>query len=121
MTEPAGVTLVPLRAPRGHRAWTVRHRGRSYAVFEVDGELQVTDAACPHRGGPLAKGVVRGGVVTCPWHWYSFDLRSGACRIAPGYHLRKYPVIQRDGRIYAELPDDGRRSRWRWLLRRNAR
>ncbi|HTA09063.1 MAG TPA: Rieske 2Fe-2S domain-containing protein [Streptosporangiaceae bacterium] len=117
-TEPANVTLVPLRAPRGRRAWTIRHNGRSYAVFDVGGELQVTDAACPHRGGPLAKGAVRGGVVTCPWHWYSFQLSSGICLTAPGYQLHKYPVIQRDGRSYAELPAEGRRLRWSRLLRR---
>ena len=121
MSQSPDVTLVPLRAPRGRRAWTIRHNGRSYAVFDVDGELQVTDAACPHRGGPLVKGAVRGGVVTCPWHWYSFQLSSGVCLTAPGYQLRKYPVIQRDGRSYAELPAEGRRSRWPRLLRRYAR
>ena len=121
MNQPAGVTLVPLRPARGRRAWIIKHKGRSYAVFDVDGELQVTDAACPHEGGPLAKGVVRDGLVTCPSHWYSFDLRSGACRTAPGFQLRKYPVIQRDGRSYAELPAEGRRSRWPWLLRERSR
>jgi nitrite reductase/ring-hydroxylating ferredoxin subunit len=121
MNEPPGVTLVRLGAARGRKAWTIRHNGRSYAVFDMDGELHVTDAACPHEGGPLAKGVIRDGVVTCPSHWYSFDLRSGACRTAPGYQLRIYPVIQRDGRSYAELPADGRRPRWPWPLRERSR
>ncbi len=121
MSEQPGVTLVPLGAPRGRRAWTIRHNGHSYSVFDVDGELQVTDAACPHNGGPLAKGVVRDGVVTCPWHWYSFELSSGICRTAPGYQLRKYPVIHRDGRAYAELPDQTRRRRWPTMLRSRAR
>jgi nitrite reductase/ring-hydroxylating ferredoxin subunit len=116
-----GVTLVPLGAPRGRRAWIIKHQRRSYAVFDIDGELQVTDAACPHEGGPLAKGVIRDGVVTCPSHWYSFDLRSGACRTAPNYHLRKYPVIQRDGRVYVELPDHTPRPRWPRLLRGRSR
>ena len=120
-TEPADVILVPLRAPRGRRAWTIKHGGRSYAIFDVGGELQVTDAGCPHKGGPLAKGEVRGSVVTCPWHWYSFQLTSGICLTAPGYQLRKYPVIERDGRSYAELPAERRRSRWSWLPRPNAR
>jgi nitrite reductase/ring-hydroxylating ferredoxin subunit len=121
MSEQPGVTLVPLGAPRGRRAWTIRHAGRSYSVFDVAGELQVTDAACPHNGGPLAKGVVRDGVVTCPWHWYSFELSSGICRTAAGYRLRKYPVIQRGGRSYVELPDVTRRFTWSQLLRPRAR
>jgi len=117
MTDQPGVTLVPLGAPRGRLAWTIKHKGRSYAVFDVGGNLQVTDAACPHHGGPLASGLVRDGIVTCPWHWYSFELRTGDCRTAAGYRLRKYPVVNRDGRAYAELPDIGRRPKWSQFLR----
>ena len=116
MGEQTGMTLVPLGAPRGRRAWTIRHHGRSYAVFDVGGEPQVTDAACPHNGGPLAKGLIREGVVSCPWHWYSFELRTGECRTAAGYRLRKYPVVRQDGRAYAELPGDVRRPIWSRLL-----
>lgn len=33
---------------------------------------------CPHLGGPLdAAPVDAGGCVTCPWHGYRFDLRTG--------------------------------------------
>jgi nitrite reductase/ring-hydroxylating ferredoxin subunit len=117
--EPA-VTLVPLARPRGRPAWTFKHRGRSYSVFDVDGELQVTDARCPHHGGPLAEGLVRDGVVTCPWHWYSFELSSGECRSAAGYRLRKYPVVSRDGRLYAELPAGAEPRNWARLLRAHA-
>jgi nitrite reductase/ring-hydroxylating ferredoxin subunit len=121
MDNDAGVTLVPLGPPRGRQAWTFKHHGRSYSVFDVDGELQVTDAACPHRGGPLAEGRIRDGVVTCPWHWYSFELRSGECRTAAGYRLRKYPVVSQDGRFYAELPAGARPRGWMQLLRVHAR
>ncbi len=121
MSAPPGVTLVPLGAPRGRRAWTFRYNGRSYAVFDVDGELQVTDAACPHNGGPLATGVVRDGVVTCPWHWYSFELGSGICRTSADYQLRKYPVVHVDGRVYVELPGPTPRHRWPTIMRSRAR
>jgi nitrite reductase (NADH) small subunit len=116
MADQPAVTLVPLGAPRGRRSWIIKHNGRRYAVFNVDGELEVTDAACPHNGGPLARGLVRDGVVTCPWHWYRFELNSGRCLTAAWYCLRKYPVTSRDGRSYAELPGEVRSHRWRqWL------
>jgi nitrite reductase (NADH) small subunit len=121
MSNEPGVMLVPLAEPRGRQAWTFKHHGRSYAVFTVDGELHVTDAGCPHRGGPLAQGLVRDGIVTCPRHWYSFELRSGECPTAAGYRLRKYPVVSRDGRPYAELPADARPRSWSRLLRPHAR
>ena len=128
------MTLVPLRRRHGRRAlavkhrpaWTIKHDGRRYAVFDLDGELEVTDARCPHNGGPLADGVVRDGTVTCPWHWYCFDLRTGDCRSSVGYQLRRYPVRSRDGRMFAELPGAARPRAWARLwrllhLRRSAR
>ena len=38
--------------------------GRRFAVFGVDGGFRVTDAACPHNGGPLAEGRVDFGSFT---------------------------------------------------------
>ena len=48
------MTLVPLDPPDGRTQWAFEHAGRYYAVFDVGGELHVTDNACPHHGGPLA-------------------------------------------------------------------
>ena len=121
MTGEPEATLVPLAGPRGRTAWTFRHAGRSYCVFAVDGQLRVTDAACPHNGGPLAKGIVRDGTVTCPWHWYCFDLQTGRCRTDPDYELRLYPVILRDGRAFAALPAAVRPRNWLRVLRSSGR
>jgi len=124
----SGVTLVPI-APlalviRSRRspaikpaAWTIKHNGRRYAVFNSGGQLEVTDARCPHNGGPLTDGVVRDGAVICPWHWYCFDLRTGECRTVAGYRLRKYPVLSRDGRLFAQLPGVARPRAWLRLRR----
>jgi nitrite reductase/ring-hydroxylating ferredoxin subunit len=111
------MTLVALRRARNGQAWTIKHHGRHYAVFDTGGELQVTDARCPHNGGPLADGVVRDGAVICPKHWYCFDLRTGECRTAAGYQLRKYPVLSRGGQLFAELPDEAGPRAWLRLFR----
>jgi nitrite reductase (NADH) small subunit len=60
--------------------------GRTYdvggvriAVFHTHaGEVFATQAACPHRAGPLADGLTDGGTVVCPLHDRIFDLRTGA-------------------------------------------
>ncbi len=112
MSDEPRVALVPLGdagAAAPGRSSTAAARTRSSTSAA---NSQVTDAGCPHNGGPLAKGLVRDGVVTCPWHWYSFDLRTGECRTAAGYRLRKYPVISRDGRLFAQLPDEVRPRSW---------
>ena len=52
--------------------------GRRVAVFRTrGGELYATQAVCPHKGGPLADGVVGGRTVICPLHAYKYDLKSG--------------------------------------------
>jgi nitrite reductase/ring-hydroxylating ferredoxin subunit len=95
------------------------HGGHVYAVFELDGETVVTDNACPHNGGPLSEGRVRDGAVVCPWHWFRFDLRTGECLTSARYALRRYQVVERDGKRYVELPAHPRRS-WSEVLRTHA-
>ena len=51
--------------------------GKDVALFNVDGTFYAVDNTCPHRGGPLAEGEVEGCAVTCPWHAWTFDLKTG--------------------------------------------
>ncbi|MCY4578520.1 MAG: Rieske 2Fe-2S domain-containing protein [Chloroflexi bacterium] len=52
--------------------------GRSIAVFRTrQGEVFATQAACPHREGPLCDGIIGGRQVVCPLHAYKFDLATG--------------------------------------------
>jgi nitrite reductase/ring-hydroxylating ferredoxin subunit len=50
---------------------------RIVALFNVDGVFYALDGVCPHQGGPLGKGRLEGCIVTCPWHGWQFDVRSG--------------------------------------------
>jgi nitrite reductase (NADH) small subunit len=48
------------------------------AVFHTrGGQVFATQAHCPHRGGPLADGLLGGHVLICPLHGRKFDLRTG--------------------------------------------
>jgi nitrite reductase/ring-hydroxylating ferredoxin subunit len=62
------------------------------AVFHLeDGTLAALDDRCPHEGFPLAKGFVNQGVVTCRWHAFRFELKSGRCLVGDE-HATSYPV-----------------------------
>ena len=49
----------------------------SIAVFEVDGKLVAVENVCRHVGNPIDDGLVEKGCVTCPWHGWRYDLRTG--------------------------------------------
>jgi nitrite reductase (NADH) small subunit len=51
---------------------------RVVALFNVGGTVYALDGVCPHQGGPLGQGALCGTTVTCPWHGWQFDVRSGA-------------------------------------------
>jgi nitrite reductase/ring-hydroxylating ferredoxin subunit len=74
------------------------------AVFNVDGELRAVEGRCLHRGGSLAEGMVDNGVVTCPLHWWRYDLFTGERQGVPGLRLTCYPVRVEDGRVEVLVP-----------------
>ena len=73
------------------------------ALFDDDGVYRVLDDACPHQGASLGEGSSFRGTVVCPWHSWSFDLKSGVCPESPSFQVRSYPVRVVDGTIEADL------------------
>jgi len=64
--------------PRGEGR-NFEHRGMLIAVLRSrSGGLFAVQATCPHRGGPLADGLVGGTILICPLHNWKFDLTTGA-------------------------------------------
>jgi nitrite reductase/ring-hydroxylating ferredoxin subunit len=47
------------------------------ALFLIEGEVLCAAAFCPHLEGPLFEGTLSGATITCPWHQWRYDLRSG--------------------------------------------
>ena len=79
--------------------------GQSLALFRVDGRCYAIANACPHMGGPLCEGPLKDHVVTCPWHGWKWDVRTGENVRNP--RLRKvacFPVTVEDGEVFIDLP-----------------
>jgi len=66
--------------------------GQVVAVFRTSEGVFAVDGICPHAGGPLAQGMVRKQVVTCPWHGWQFHVQTGCHQITPRICLRKFSV-----------------------------
>lgn len=74
------------------------------ALFNVDGTFYALDGVCPHAGGPLGEGELRGNVVTCPWHGWQFDVTSGQHCLNATLRQPSFPVVVRGDDVFVELP-----------------
>jgi nitrite reductase/ring-hydroxylating ferredoxin subunit len=78
--------------------------GVAVAVFDLDGELVAVDDRCLHQGSSLFSGFVRAGIVTCPAHWWRYDLRTGQRVGAPHLRLRSLRVERVGDEVVVEVP-----------------
>jgi nitrite reductase (NADH) small subunit len=80
--------------------------GREIALFNLGDRFLAVENRCPHRGGPLADGIVAGDAVVCPLHAWKVSLESGnverpsdasAC-------VRTYPTRVEGDIVWIEVP-----------------
>ena len=51
--------------------------GVEVVIANVSGEYFAFSNTCTHEGGPLSDGELEGDIVTCPWHFTPFNVRTG--------------------------------------------
>jgi nitrite reductase/ring-hydroxylating ferredoxin subunit len=74
------------------------------ALFNVEGTFYALDGVCPHAGGPLGEGTLRGSVVTCPWHGWQFDVKSGENCLNRKMTHKSFAVKVEGNDVLVELP-----------------
>ena len=57
---------------------TTKAGDKEILLAKVDGKIYGIDNACGHLAYPLSAGRLEGHVITCPWHFARFDVRTGA-------------------------------------------
>lgn len=83
--------------------------GFQLAVFLHEGQVYALDNRCPHAGGSIAGGYIENGHVLCPWHYWAFNLHTGALPGQPLVKVNTYRtrLLEREGRptlVQGELP-----------------
>lgn len=98
----------------------VERDGRpNVGIVLVNGEPRAFGLMCPHRGGPLEKGVIRVGlnsggpgaraldpqhcVLVCPWHKWEYSLQDGHALFDDRRKLVMYPIVVEAGRVQIQL------------------
>ncbi|MYM55814.1 nitrite reductase small subunit NirD [Thalassovita mangrovi] len=72
-------------------------------------EVFAASNSCPHKGGPLADGIVHGQKVTCPLHNWVFDLNTGEAQ-GEDARIATYPVRIEAGRVLLDGAAIGKRD-----------
>ena len=80
---------------------------REIALFNLGDRFLAIDNRCPHRGGPLADGIIAGDAVVCPLHAWKVCLETGAVE-RPGDAtacLVTYPTRVESDIVWIAVPE----------------
>ena len=67
-------------------------KGTRVALFNCDGVYYAIRNTCPHMGGELGEGPLQGDIVTCPWHGWRFNVKTGRNPEADVVGVRTFEV-----------------------------
>jgi nitrite reductase (NADH) small subunit len=93
--------------------------GREIGVVRLGSQVYAVRNVCPHQSAALCSGTVERRalrnapigapaagqsvpVISCPWHGWEFDLRTGRALVDPTRRVAVYPAAIRDGFVVVE-------------------
>jgi nitrite reductase/ring-hydroxylating ferredoxin subunit len=128
---PKEIVLGRIDALRSRLPFSVEIDGHPYRIAELPGENRVRAASrtgndvvgldrrhdalvvystvCPHMLGPLGDCELEEGLLTCPWHGYRFDPRTGRSADGRALRLRRPPrltIEERTGQVRLIVGDE---------------
>ncbi len=110
------VEVADLAKLRERGVLTIKLGRKQIALFhDSAGRFHACNNRCPHEGFPLSEGVLSQSgtgacLLTCNWHNWKFDLKSGETLVG-GDRLRRYPLEIRDGKLWLDPSDPPARER----------
>ncbi|HEK21584.1 Rieske (2Fe-2S) protein [Mucilaginibacter sp.] len=81
----------------------VKVGGKSMCIVNYEGKLYAVGATCPHAGAELSGGWCKEGKIICPFHRYSYDLKTGKGSPGQNDFIDSYPIELRDGEIFVGI------------------
>jgi nitrite reductase (NADH) small subunit len=85
---------------------SVKANGLGVALCNVGGTIYALDNTCPHAGGPLGEGALKGELVECPWHGWRYNVRTGERPENPDFKVACYPVQLEGDIILVSIPEE---------------
>lgn len=79
--------------------------GTEILLARWENQFYALSEKCTHRGGPLSEGSLEDGVITCPWHFGQFDLKTGNVIGPPPFQpAQKFEVRVENGAVFVSTP-----------------
>lgn len=108
------IAAMPVEKLRRDGKRVAKLGGKQIALFAFGDTVLACNNRCPHEGYPLREGTLDDAcVLTCNWHGWKFDLRTGD-NLLQGDRLRTYPTRIADGAVWVDVtdpPPEERRAR----------
>jgi nitrite reductase/ring-hydroxylating ferredoxin subunit/Fe-S cluster biogenesis protein NfuA len=74
-------------------------------LCNIAGTIYAFQNRCPHQNLSLENGILEGGVLTCPWHGYQFDVRQkGKCLTDPALKIESLSMKIENDVVKVVLP-----------------
>jgi nitrite reductase (NADH) small subunit len=99
MSDGAFVTVARVEDVPPGTVTTVHTGEQQIALAHCDGGFYATQQECVHLKGPLGEGRLEGCLLTCPWHGWQYDVRTGKNDFDLAIELRTYEVQVENGEI----------------------
>jgi nitrite reductase (NADH) small subunit len=93
-------TAVPSGKSRSFSMRNAKGAKIEVAVFNIDGKYYAISNTCKHEGGPLNQGILKGKIVTCPWHGWKYSVINGKAPHKGGDSVDSYETKVRNGELY---------------------
>ncbi|PAW93970.1 hypothetical protein CKK33_10875 [Mucilaginibacter sp. MD40] len=81
----------------------VKVGGKNICIVNYSNTLYAVGATCPHAGAELSGGWCKEGKIICPFHRYSYDLKTGKGSPGQNDFIDSYPVELRNGEIFVGI------------------
>lgn len=81
----------------------VKVAGKAIVIIGFEDDLYALGSTCPHAGAELSGGWCKDGKLICPFHRYSYDLKTGKGSSGQNDYVDRYPVEIREGEVYVGI------------------
>jgi nitrite reductase/ring-hydroxylating ferredoxin subunit len=81
----------------------VKLSGKGIIIVGYQSNFYALGATCPHAGAELSGGWCTEGKLICPFHRYSYDLKTGKGSPGQNDYVDSYAVEIRAGEVYVGI------------------